>query len=189
MPRSEYAAKYFRRPAGKKRLHCWLPQAACCLHVRSHSWVLVLWHTPGIGYMPERFHRVGCSRASDRVWDWGVVDVKKRTIGTASANSRGVEHLAPVETKVLSVLTNLVSHMATVRYDDGETRQPGQLILKTQGAAWVVVVKDPDACAQLQCVGQTLDDALALADLLLGAEDAPWELDRWAADRARKSKK
>lgn len=189
MPRSEYVAKYFRRQVGKKRLHCWLPQAACRVHVRSPSWVLTLWYMPGVGYLPESFQWSGPPPAINSRWIWGDEHVKKRVIGTASANARGVEHLAPIETKVLDKLPNLVGHMATVRYEDGEARQPGQVIVKTQGAAWVVTVKDPDACAQLQCVGQSLDDALALADLLLAAEDAPWEIDRWAADRARKAKK
>jgi hypothetical protein len=115
--------------------------------------------------------------------------MKRRTVGVAGPNASGALQLAALETKVLSGFPTVISHLTTVRYEDGEPRQPGIILLASQGAAYVLTAKDPDSCAQLRCVGQNFDDALALLELLLGAEDAPWEIDRWAMDRARKGRK
>ena len=86
-------------------------------------------------------------------------------------------HLAAVESNVFAKLGSLVAHCSVVRYDDGEARRPGWFTVKTMGAAWVIQVKDPDACASLTATASSLDDALALADLLLSADSAPWEPD------------
>jgi len=91
----------------------------------------------------------------------------------------GASHLAAMETELFGKLSSLAAHVAVTRYEDGSPRRPGWFTVKTLGAAWVVQVKDPDSCCQLQTTSQTLDDALALADLLLGSEEAPWEPDPW----------
>ena len=86
-------------------------------------------------------------------------------------------HLAAIESNVLTKLPNLVAHCCITRYEDGSARKPGWWTLKTYGAAWVVQIKDPDSCCSLQATANDLDDALALAELLLGTDDAPWEPD------------
>lgn len=103
--------------------------------------------------------------------------------------SDGPVHLAPIDSKVLSQFPHLIAHCCVMRYDDGDSRKPGWYTVKSQGASWVVQVKDPNACAQLQCIGNTLDDALALADMLLGSEMAPWEPDQFLKAQSQKSKK
>lgn len=114
--------------------------------------------------------------------------VKKRKPGGGGTDTLA-SHLAPIESNVLAKLFNLVQHCAVVRYDDGESRQPGWFTVKTAGSAWVVQVKDPDSCCSLQAIGNTLDDALALADLLLGADDAPWEVDRFLKKQEAEKRK
>jgi len=86
-------------------------------------------------------------------------------------------HLAAIESNVFAKLGSLVGHCCVTRYEDGTPRRPGWFTVKTMGAAWCVQVKDPDAAASFQATAQTLDDALALADLLLGSDEAPWEPD------------
>jgi len=76
-------------------------------------------------------------------------------------------------------LMGLVAHCADIKYDDGQARQPGWITIKTMGSAWVVECKDPDTTAVLRVVQATLDDALALASVLLESEEAPWEQDKW----------
>jgi hypothetical protein len=115
-------------------------------------------------------------------------DVKKIVVGTADSKD-GPTHIAPVESDVLSKFPSLVAHCSVCRYDDGDARKTGWFTIKTQGAAWVVQVKDPNACAQLQCIGETLDDALALAELLLSSEKAPWEPDMFLKRQNSSSKK
>jgi hypothetical protein len=85
--------------------------------------------------------------------------------------------LAAVESTLLGGHLELVKHCSITRYDDGDPRKPGWFTIKTMGSAWVVQVKDPDAGLSLTATGQTLDDAITLADLLLGSEEAPWEPD------------
>jgi len=101
----------------------------------------------------------------------------KRVNASKQGTQGSATNLAAVESNVFSKLPSLVAHCCVVRYDDGEPRRPGWFTVKTQGAAWTVQVKDPDSCSQLQATAQSLDDALALADLLLGSEEAPWEPD------------
>lgn len=114
--------------------------------------------------------------------------VKKKALGVGGEGVDRPKHLAAMETNLFSKLFNLISHCAVTRYDDGDARQPGWFSIKTLGSAWVVQVKDPDSCLQMSCTGQALDDALALADLLLGSEEAPWEPDPFAKARAGKKK-
>lgn len=101
----------------------------------------------------------------------------------------GGKHLAPMESEYFSQLLALVEHCAVRRYDDDELREPGWFTIKTQGAAWVVQVKDPDSCCSFSAVGATLDKALETAVLLLACDEAPWEPDTFLAQaKARKKK-
>jgi hypothetical protein len=99
-------------------------------------------------------------------------------------------HLAPMESSRFTDLLSLVEHMAVKKYDDGDPRETGWITIKTQGAAWAVQVKDPDACCSFTAVGETLDKALETAALLLSCDEAPWEPDSWlAAAASRRAKK
>jgi hypothetical protein len=115
--------------------------------------------------------------------------MKRVKLGEVSAGSTAT-HLAPVESDVFSRLMSIVSHCCVTRYEDGELRQPGWVTIKTLGSSWAVQIKDPDACASMQAIGASLDDALTLADLLLSSDQAPWEHDRFLAQqRSSASKK
>jgi hypothetical protein len=113
--------------------------------------------------------------------------MKKRA--PQATQGAGPEHLAAMETRVFGDLGNITAHCAVVRYEDGSPRQPGWVTMRTLGGAWQVTAKEPDAGCQLVSVANTLDDALAQLDLLLGAEDAPWELDPWARTKAAQKDK
>ncbi len=103
--------------------------------------------------------------------------MKKKAVGVAVTKGDGPSHLAAIETTLFSKHLELVKHCCVTRYDDGDPRKPGWFTIKTMGSAWVVQVKDPDAALSLTATGQSLDDAITLADLLLGSEEAPWEPD------------
>jgi hypothetical protein len=125
------------------------------------------------------------------VWDdveWvGDLVVKKKKQKDTLAGPQ--PHLAAMESVVLGKCHSLVAHCAATAYDDGDPRQPGWFTLKTMGSAWVIEVKDPDTCARLVVVQQTVDDALTLASLLLDSEEAPWEPDPWLTAAKSKKKK
>lgn len=112
--------------------------------------------------------------------------MKKRT---AKKEMGDASHLAPIESDRFHDLLSLVEHMSVRRYDDGDPREPGWITIKTQGSAWIVQVKDPDACCSFSAVGETLDKALATAALLLSTDEAPWEPDTWLAQSAARKKK
>lgn len=103
--------------------------------------------------------------------------MRKKKVNAENQSKDGPQHLAAVETVLFEKLHELVSHCAITRYEDGDSRRPGWFTVKTMGSAWVVQVKDPDSCLQMSATAQSLDEALALADLLLGGEEAPWEPD------------
>lgn len=103
--------------------------------------------------------------------------MKKKSASAPKAEPGKPTHLAPVESNVLDRFPSLVAHCAVTAYDDGTPRKTGWWTVKTMGTTWVVQVKDPDGCVSLSATGPTLDDALTLADLLVGTDDAPWESD------------
>jgi hypothetical protein len=115
--------------------------------------------------------------------------MKKKTASSAGTSKDGPRHLAAIESVVMGKLQGLVSHCCVTRYDDGDPRKPGWFTIKTMGSAWVVQVKDPDSAMSLSATGQTLDDALALADILLTSEEAPWEPDPFLKRQAAPPKK
>jgi hypothetical protein len=60
----------------------------------------------------------------------------------------------------------------------------GNLRLASQGRLWELTLQDPDALARLTLRDESLDRVLLLAEQMLGVEEAPWETDRWLAERA-----
>lgn len=107
--------------------------------------------------------------------------VKRIEVGAGAVGTSGGTHLAPVDSTILSQCQGLIGHLAVVRYDDGSVRRTGWMTLKTMGSSWVVQLKDPDSASSIQAIGASLDDALALAELLVSSEQAPWEHDPWLA--------
>jgi len=115
-----------------------------------------------------------------------VLTMKKRK---QNAEQSTAAHLAPMESVVFGKLHSIVAHCAATKYDDGDSRKPGWVTIKTNGSVWVIEAKDPDTSSKLTAIQPTLDDALALLGLLLEADEAPWEHDQWLAQAAAKAKK
>lgn len=98
-------------------------------------------------------------------------------------------NLAAVESTLLHGFPALIAHLAVTRYEDGDPRKPGWIQIRTSGAIWQCTAKDPDGAASLQATGQSVDDALALLELLLSAPDAPWEPDAYLMSIRPRGKK
>jgi len=155
----------------------WVPKRKTWYELLTPRFALLVCYTPFRGYCLRTIRGVGASPLDTlHIWPWPEMSVK-RVNASKQATQGSATHLAPIESNTFSKLTSLVAHCCVVKYDDGEPRRPGWFTIKTQGAAWTVQVKDPDSASQLQAVGQSLDDALCLADLLLSSEEAPWEPD------------
>lgn len=173
-----------RRTRWKKPCR-WAPGSWATVRVtRLGKWIY-LGYCPRVGYYP-----IGCCDEGrySGITNFGtapdVLAMKKRT-ALPQVPDGTLKALVAMDSVVMSRLPNLLSHCAVVRYDDGTPRMPGMLMLKTLGASWVVVLKDQDAGLQMQCVATSVDDALALADLQAGSDEAPWEVDPWAQKRAQ----
>lgn len=148
-----------------------------------------------VDFLPRRGMCVRWLGSRDSVFSWLETaggrhyerpSMKKKAGALTHSDSK---HLAPIESNYFSQLLALVEHAAVRKYDDGDPREPGWFTIKTQGAAWVVQVKDPDSACSFSAVGETLDKALETAVLLLGCDEAPWEPDSFlAASKARKKK-
>jgi len=117
---------------------------------------------------------------------WTRMPMKRRT---AKAGDDAGANLVEMSSKVLHGHLSLVEHCACRRYDDGEPRNPGWIMIGTSGASWTVTVKEPDAATSFRVVAPTLDQALDTAALLLACEEAPWEHDRFLAAQGTKKKK
>lgn len=160
-----------------KRPRRWVPREWCMVEIVAVDRKFEGGYKPGLGFYVKAIRsRLGLLPDVIRV-PYPEEVVKKKTVGGKASADSLASHLAPLESNVFGKLFNLVSHCCVTRYDDGDPRRPGWFTVKTVGSAWAVQVKDPDGCCQMQAIGNTLDDALALADLLLGGEDAPWEPD------------
>jgi hypothetical protein len=114
--------------------------------------------------------------------------MKRKTAAAGSVTGGGPVHLAPVETVVWDRFPALIAHCTVTKYEDGSARKTGWLTIKTMGVSWVVIVKDPDGAVSLSATGKDLDDALTLADLLVGADDSPWEADTFLQRSSPKKK-
>lgn len=178
-----------RRKLPIRRCRNWAPRKRFALTVFLLDIRIQCFYTPRRGYHVHCLtrHSGGAVQTFPFASPGGSF-VKKKVPGAGSASTLA-SHLAPIESNVFSKLFNLVSHCCITKYDDGDPRQPGWFTVKTLGSAWAVQVKDPDGCCQMQAIGNTLDDALCLADLLLGSDEAPWEPDPWAKKKQTEKKK
>lgn len=97
----------------------------------------------------------------------------------------------PSESKILAKLVNVRTFLSARSYEGGGVRLPGKLWLEGNALGFTITLKDVDQALLLTVRASTLDDVFAAAELVLGAENAPWEVDQWAATRQaeKKSKK
>lgn len=180
--------RFSRRNCGT-RLKKWCPRQAFFLTMRWGCKEMLLAYKPRYGYYAVKTKIPRCGAIVTTQWPMPRCQTMKRVSVKSKMQPGQPLHLAAVETTLFHCLPSLVAHMAVNRYEDGEPRQMGWVQIKTQGAAWIVQLVDPDACAQLQAMGSTLDDALVLADALVSATDAPWEIAQWLARKSAGKKK
>jgi hypothetical protein len=157
--------------------------------VRGGPMEVLLLYMPWKGICILRVTRLRDTPAgtSGVVYETEYPSMKKRTLTTPGADQG--RHLAPMESDIFHQLLALVEHCALRQYDDGSSREPGYLTLRTTGAAWMLSVKDPDTATSFTSVGPTLDKCLETAALLLACDEAPWEADVWLLKGKKKSAK
>ena len=90
---------------------------------------------------------------------------------------------------MLAKVPSLREWLTATTYDDGTARTPGALRLSTRNALWCATVTDPDAGARLLVSSDSLDKLLLLVEQLIGAAEAPWEIDPYATRTGQKKPK
>lgn len=171
------------------RYRPWVKRATTWFWVDRGKYRLTVCYVPFRGYQARSIRLRGGSPL-DVLHHFPPAEfsVKKVLLGQGESGGT-VEHLAAVECNVLHTCPGLVKHCCITQYEDKSPRVPGWWTVQTRGAAWQVVVKDPDSGCKLVATGNTLDDALALAELLLTSESAPWERDPYLKLTNGKGKK
>lgn len=154
----------------------YLPRGVQSFFVRRGHLVFTLTSQPWKGISVTACFRVkGVFTSLDKPFmEWEFPQMKKKQV---QADGGGGRHLVAMESNILTDLVPLVEHMAVTRYDDGDNRLTGWVTIKTQGAAWVVQVKDPDSGNSFQVVDSSIDKALETASLMLACDQAPWSPD------------
>lgn len=104
--------------------------------------------------------------------------MKPIVLGGASGDGQH-HHLAEMESEILAKCFPLVQHCAVTRYEDGTVREPGEFKVRAQGASWEIQVVDYAGKAFFRVTAVKLDDAFAMACLLLETASAPWEVAKW----------
>ena len=84
------------------------------------------------------------------------------------------------------LLRQFLTHTA---YEDMTPRQPGYVTICTRGLAFEITLYDYDSGQRCACQGPTLDDMFAAAELVLGAENAPWTADNYLMGLLAKNSK
>jgi hypothetical protein len=96
----------------------------------------------------------------------------------------------PTESKCLPKSPMLRAFLCARSYLEGGVRLPGRIWLEGTSLGFTLTLIDVDQALRLVVRATTLDDAFAGAELLLGADNAPWEVDEYLASRkAQKGKK
>lgn len=175
-----------RRAAYRPRQ--WAPQRESWYFLQHGRWLLCLnWRKRGGYYVTsERFVSDPSNALTTYPRREEVTRVKRRDkVGVVGSPVPA----ASATSVILSKLPLLREWLSATSYDDGGVRTPGALRLTTRGTLWALTLTDPDAGARLPVLGQDLDKTLLLLEQLLGAAEAPWEVDPYAPSRTVSKKK
>lgn len=114
------------------------------------------------------------------------VALKKRD---PMAGPRGAAQGPKPTSTILGKLPALREFLSATTYEDGTNRTVGNLRIGSQGRLWEMTLQDPDALARLTVREEDCDKCLLLLEQLLGVPEAPWETDRYLAEKAAKGNK
>lgn len=97
----------------------------------------------------------------------------------------------PSDTKILKKACPMLVEFVTCRsYIEGGARVPGRFWFEPSGSGFMITLFDLDNAMKIAVRAGTIDDVFAACEVVLGAENAPWEPDQYQLDRrAQKGKK
>jgi hypothetical protein len=108
-----------------------------------------------------------------------------------SMGAEDVSKLPPLsaESAHLKKVPRLCEFLTAVVYEDGSPRVPGRLWWDQDGLAFTMTLFEASSFARVRLRAATIDDLLVLANTHLAMENAPWEADQYARDKATAKKK
>jgi len=112
--------------------------------------------------------------------------IKRRDVSTSAG------YVVPplsADSKLLAKCPALLEFLTATQYEDGSPRTPGYMWISNRTAAFEVTVFDPDGCGKLPVLAKTLDEAFALVEVHLRADQAPWQQDGFLLKKASEKKK
>lgn len=176
-----------RAALGVARPGQWLPKAE-----RYYVWrlggrdFLVLWK-PFKGLCVLSSEPVGSPGLAGRVQFVNLESAKMKKLAMGMGDDDKLPPLSS-DSVVFKKFPRLCEFLTATSYDDGSARAPGRLWLDNDGIAFTVTLFEPSCFKRVRLRGNTLDDAVALAERHLGMDGAPWEADQYARDKAGKKK-
>jgi len=156
---------------------------------RGHGEYLAYWK-PFVGLQVAAWRQ---SRPGRSINDWDVswellsMPIKRRVAPDSPLQFPDL----PSVTKLFQKLPTLVAFLTARSYDDGAPRAPGKFWVDASSAGFTVTLIDVDQALRLTIRAGTLDDVFAAVETALGADNAPWEIDQFQAQKQaeKKSKK
>jgi len=154
---------------------------------RGHRWYRVHWIARG-GYRVVASGPVGLPH--DDTVELDCHPAKEPRVKRRAPASQAIPGpTLSCESKVLHNLPKIREFLSATAYDDGSVRQPGYMTIRNRTWSYEITLYDVDAGLRCPVRSPTLDDVLAAAELLLEAEDAPWEIDQYLQSQLQRGKK
>lgn len=148
---------------------------------------LAYWR-PFVG-LTFRAARPSGSRADINTWEfnWEIdtVAFKRRATDPATLTLPDL----PSVSKTLAKFPTLIAFITSRSYDDGGARVPGKFWVDASTAGFAITLIDVDQALRLVVRAGAIDDAFTAAEIALGADNAPWEVDAFQAERQAQKKK
>lgn len=94
----------------------------------------------------------------------------------------------PSVTKCLGKFPTLVAFLTARSYDGGGARLPGRFWFDASSSGFAITLIDADQALRIVVRAQAIDDVFAAAELILGADNAPWEVDQYQAEKLAQKK-
>lgn len=153
----------------------------------SHAYLWVVW-SPFRGVVPVCLSPGLTNNPEENTYfpDVRSKEMKKLSIG--GADGTPVVSLSG-ESKLFKNFPRLCEFWSARTYEDGTPRSPGRHWFDQDGVGYTLTLFEVSACAKMRCRAATIDDCYALAEKALGAENAPWEVDQYAREKASGKKK
>lgn len=94
-----------------------------------------------------------------------------------------------MDTKAMAKSPLLVEFLAATAYEDGTVRTPGYYTVRNRMIEYECTLYDPDSGQRVAVRARELDKMWQGVEVVLGAVDAPWEVDRYLLEQLEQKNK